>query len=275
MNKLDRKLWCCGANPNVKTLSHQLTFERRIVVTEDPSLHLVVSENRIIYIKPLPAYLCSHAFWEHLLDPQITDVSSEERSRVAATSLGFLRTYASLITHRSDYAIAIQTGLLPPCENMTFESLVTFTSAFAALPSTAVSPRWRYGEMHLDALNFYSGLFLRRYHFNRFESNHGVYFQRFFPVTLFLFAIFSVILNAMQVILTGRQMREGDNPSPGLKKVMRVFEWFGTEVIGWALAFGLLFLVWWIGMAVLEGWKMSGVKKGFVKRWKEDGKVEA
>ncbi|OAG00892.1 uncharacterized protein CC84DRAFT_1168111 [Paraphaeosphaeria sporulosa] len=52
LNKLNRRLWNCGANPYVKTLSHQLTFERRIVVTEDPSLHL-----------------CSYAFWEHMLDP--------------------------------------------------------------------------------------------------------------------------------------------------------------------------------------------------------------
>lgn len=276
LNKLDCRLWNCGANPNVKTLSYQLTFERRIVVTEDPSLHLVLSENRIIYIKPLPAYLCSYAFWEHLLDPTNPEISPEERNRVTATSLGFVSTYASLITHRSDYAIAIRNGLLPPCDTMTFESLIAFTSAFATLPSTAISPRWRYGELLLDALNFHSGLFLHRYHFNRFESNHGVYFQRFFPVTLFLFASFSVILNAMQVILTGRQMRLGSaSPSPGLKRTLGIIEWFGTEVIGWALAFGGLLLVWWITMAVLEGCKMRGVKREFKKRWKEERKADA
>ncbi|KAF2450329.1 hypothetical protein P171DRAFT_138334 [Karstenula rhodostoma CBS 690.94] len=170
LNKFDRRLWNCGANPNIKTLSHQPTFERRIVVTEDSSLHLVLSENRIIYVKPLPAYLCSYAFWEHLLDPENPDISPEERNRVTTTSLGFVRIYASLITHHADYAIAIRNGLLPPCDNLTFEPLITFTSGFAALPSTATSPRWCYGELLLGALNFHSGLFLHRYHFNRFES---------------------------------------------------------------------------------------------------------
>ena len=36
MNKLDRKLWWAGGNPTIKTLSQQLSFERHIVVTEDP-----------------------------------------------------------------------------------------------------------------------------------------------------------------------------------------------------------------------------------------------
>lgn len=149
-------------------------------------------------------------------------------------------------------------------------------STFTAFPFTALSPRWRYGELLLDALNFHSGIYLHRYHFNRFESNHGVYFQRFFPVTLFLFASFSVILNAMQVILTGRQMRLGtESPSRGLKRTMGIFEWFGTEVIGWALAFGLLFLVWWITMAMLEGWKMRGVKEEYKKRWKGEERSSA
>ncbi|KAJ4354301.1 uncharacterized protein N0V89_006035 [Didymosphaeria variabile] len=276
LNKLNHKLWWCGANPIVKTLSHQLTFERRIVVTEDPSLHLVLSENRIIYIKPLPAYLCSHAFWEYLLDPRNHSISPEERARLTSTSLGFLRTYAQLITHRSDHTIALCHGLLPQGDTVTFESLVAFTSAFTALPFTAVSPRWRYGELLLEALNFHSGLFLHRYHFNRFESNYGVYFQRFFPVTLFLFASFSVILSAMQVILTGRQMRLGsEGPSQRMKKLISIFEWFGTEAIGWALALGLMFLVWWIVMATLEGWKMRGVKEQHKKIWKGDERSSA
>lgn len=275
LNKLNQKLWWCGANPHVKTLSHQLTFERRIVVTEDPSLHLVISENRIIYIKPLPAYLCSHAYWRHLLDNTNRTINPEERQRLTSSSLGFLRTYSQLITHRSDYAIALRNNLLPPCDAMTFESLIGFTSSFSDLPSTAVSPRWRYGELLLDTLNFYSGIFLRHYHFNRFESNYGVYFQRFFPVTLFLFASFSVILSAMQVILTGRQMMDGENQGKGMRKIMGLFEWFGTEVIAWALVVGLLFVVWWITMAALEGRKMIKVKKELSKRWKTEARVEA
>lgn len=275
LNKLNLKLWWCGANPIVKSLTHQLTFERRIVVTESPSLHLVLSENRIVYLKPLPAYLCSHAFWEAILDPTTRNVVPEDRTRLIATSLGFLQTYTKLITHRSDFTLAMEHHLLPLSPGLTFESFVAFTSAFKDIPACSVSPRWRYGELLLDTLNFHSGLFLRRYHFNRFEHNHGVYFQRFFPVTLFLFASFSVILSAMQVILTGRQMMGEEGVGKGFKRTMGIFEWFGVEVIGWAVAFSGMFLVWWIGMAGLEGWKMRGLRRRVARGWKEEEKARA
>jgi len=83
---------------------------------------------------------------------------------------------------------------------------MTFIEAFSHIPDKDISARWRYGELLLDSLNMQSGISFRRYHFNRFESNYGIYFKRFFHVTLFLFTSFNVILNAIQGILTGCTM---------------------------------------------------------------------
>jgi hypothetical protein len=63
--------------------------------------------------------------------------------------------------------------------------------------------------------------------------------------------------------------------SPGLKKVMGMIDWFRTEVIGWARTLEVIFLMWWIVMAVLEAWKMKGTRENSKKRWNEDRKVEA
>ncbi|KAF2684049.1 hypothetical protein K458DRAFT_245585, partial [Lentithecium fluviatile CBS 122367] len=205
MNKLDEKLWWAAPNPDIKSLSRQLTFDRRIVITEDASLHLLWMDN-IIYIKPLPAYITSHAFWQYLVDPSNDAVNSEERERLIATSLGFLRTYASLIQHRSDFNIACRHDLLSSFPTTTFEAFTKFIIPFSNLPYKSISPRWRYGELNLDALNFHSMIHLHRWHLNRFESNYAAYFQRFFPTVLFMYALFSVILSAMQVITGGRQL---------------------------------------------------------------------
>jgi hypothetical protein len=121
-----------------------------------------------------------------------------------ATSLGFLTTYAALIQWRSDFNLARRHDLLASFPDLTFEAFVAFVSTFNDVPSGAMSSRWRYGLIPLDALNFHSALRLRRWHLNRFESRYGAYFSRLFPVVLFVFAVFSVMLSAMQVILAAK-----------------------------------------------------------------------
>ncbi|PSN70838.1 hypothetical protein BS50DRAFT_470234, partial [Corynespora cassiicola Philippines] len=184
----------------VKSLSTQLVLNRRIVLTEDPSLHLLWADD-ILLLKPLPAYLCSHAFWESILDPANPALSTEQRAALLATARGFLRSYAHLIQHRSDFALARQTGLLASFPTTSFEDLATFLAGFADVPDESVSMRFRFGLLNLDALNFHSVLRRRRWHLNRYEHRYAAYFQRFFPVMLFMFALFSVMLSAMQVIV--------------------------------------------------------------------------
>ncbi|KAF2623248.1 hypothetical protein BU25DRAFT_319798, partial [Macroventuria anomochaeta] len=199
LNHLGEKLWWAGPCPEIVSLTQQLVLDRRIQVTEDPAVHCLWVEG-LVYLKPLPSYLTSYAFWEYLYDVSIDQTSLEERKRLKATALGFLRTYARLIQRRSDFNLARRSDLLP-LGSTTFEAFVAFITAFDTVPDQAVSSRWRFGLLQLDALNFHSALHLRRWHLNRFESRYTAYFERFFPVVLFIFALFSVALSAMQVIL--------------------------------------------------------------------------
>jgi hypothetical protein len=267
LNQLGEKLWWTGPSPDIVSLSQHLVLDRRIQVTEDPSLHCLWTDG-IIYLKPLPSYLASHAFWEYLNDIPSDQASLEKLERLRATSLGYLRTYARLIQRRSDFNLARRNDLLSSCSSVTFEDFIAFISCFDSVPDKVVSARWRFGLLQLDALNFHSALHLRRWHLNRFESRYAAYFQRFFPVVLFLFALFSVALSAMQVILGARQLWDTDNK--GLKKVLGIFVWFATESIGWSIAFGLLFFMWWICISSVETWKRRKMMKRTQKNFKNE-----
>jgi hypothetical protein len=263
MNKLGQKLLWAGPSMRVNSLSKQLTIGRNVRVSEDASLHCVWSED-ILYLKPLPLYLCSTAFWECILDPANDGISPEERDRLRATSLGFLRSYAKLIQRRSDFEIARKHNLLGSFDNIGFDEFVRFIMSFDLQPDNAVSIRWQMGELNLDALNFYSVILLHHWHLHRYESRYGAYFQRFFPVVLFMFALFSVTLSAMQVILGAQSLKETDNK--GLKRTIGLFIWFGTEAIGWSIAFAAVFVIWWIVISSNEAWKRRRLQKGWKRQ---------
>jgi hypothetical protein len=267
LNHLGEKLWWVGPTPEIKSLSGQVTLERKICITEDPSMHCIWTEN-IIFLKPIPAYLCSFAFWEYMLDASNSSVEPDEREKLNATALGFLRTYARLVQRRSDFTLAVRLELLP--SNVDFESFIQFIKSFDAVPDRDISIRWRFGELTLAALNFHSLIHLRRYHLSRYESRYSAYFQQFFPVVLFIFALFSVALSAMQVILGAQQLKNTENEK--LKTTLGSFIWFGNEAIGWAIAFGAVFVIWWIGISSGEAWKRHRMRKRMCKRLK--GEVE-
>jgi hypothetical protein len=267
LNKFGTKMWWADPTPDIVTLSQHSVLERKIQVTEDPSVHLLWTEG-LIFVKPLPKYLASYAYWEFILDPTNTEIANDDREKLKATALGFVRTYASLVRRRSDFNLARRHDLLGSFGNTTFEAFVAFISSFDGIPDRDISSRWRYGVLNLDALNFHSGIHLRRWHLNRFESRYGTYFSRFFPVVLFIFAIFSVILSAMQVITGARQLWDTDNE--GLKRTLGIMEWASTEAIGWSLGFGVCFLIWFIWMCTAEAVKRRRMQHLIKKRLKKE-----
>jgi hypothetical protein len=269
LNTLGEKLWWVGPTPELKSLSEQMTLERNICITEDPNMHCIWTENTS-FLKPIPAYLCSFAFWEYLLDPLNDGGDEEERERLRATALGFLRTYARLVQRRSDFNIAVRNDLVPA--KVEFEEFIRFISSFDNIPDSQISIRWRFGELILDALNFHSLIHLRKYHLNRYESRYGPYFQRFFPVVLFMFALFSVALSAMQVILGAHQLKE-ESQDKGLRRTTGIFIWFGTEAIAWSVAFGAVFVIWWVCISGGEAWKRRKVQRRMKRKLKEDGEA--
>ena len=81
-----------------------------IVVAEEPKLHLVWTDDRI-FVKPLPQYLTSNAFWRDYLGD---GAGATMRGCLAPTrkaALGYFRTWFHLIKSESDFRIAQEASL--------------------------------------------------------------------------------------------------------------------------------------------------------------------
>lgn len=195
------RLWIMTtfSSGNINPLHRQRVKGREIVVTEEPRLHLVWIHDRI-FIKPLPQYLLSHAFWKIYIEKGL---SQPEHLCKAAT--GFLRTYRYLIQHESDFHIAQQDHLRLIPKNVDWPSFCRLISELSNIEDSAVSNRYCYGELRLTRLNFYAPFLLGKFHFEQVHGQYGDFFGRLFRPILFVFAVVSTILNSMQVALAADQ----------------------------------------------------------------------
>ena len=91
----------------ISALTHQIVRGREIIVTEKPELHLVWIYDRV-YIKPLPKYLLSHAFWTFYLTERDPSRDASARQEISKAAVGVLRSYAYLIRHKSDIFLAVE-----------------------------------------------------------------------------------------------------------------------------------------------------------------------
>ncbi|KAK4888575.1 hypothetical protein LTR27_012527 [Elasticomyces elasticus] len=190
---------------NITPLHRQVLRGRRIVPMEDPDLHMVWTRHQI-FLKPLPAYLLSYAFWQEYLSIPGRASVDQTQSYVQA-SCGLLRSYAYLIRHWSDFAIAQreELGLIPKAIN--YDQFCRFIAAFEHLDADRVSPRYKlFGEIRLSRTNFLVKILFRSWAFRETTSDYLDYFERFFGPLLFVFAVFSMLLNAMQVTLAAESL---------------------------------------------------------------------
>lgn len=160
-----------------------------------------------VFIKPLPRYLLSYAFWtEYLLseESQLGGRSSEDREtyiKIRKSALGLLRTYYYLIQHESDFEIARNQDarLLP--SDVSWAEFCNFSKDFEDISDDSVSDRYHYGELRLTRLNVYSKILLWKFQYERVHGQYGAFFARFYGPLLFIFGITSIVLSAMQVEL--------------------------------------------------------------------------
>ncbi|THX88878.1 hypothetical protein D6D08_03931 [Aureobasidium pullulans] len=164
-----RHLWLLSTHSaaNITPLHRQSLRGRKIVVMEDPGLHLVWRHD-CIYIKPVPKYLLSHVFWNDFLMVEPTAMPSD-RCKIVAAALGFLRSYFYLIQHESDLRIAQREQLQLVPKTVTWEKFCSFSDSFGAISDDEVSERYQYGELRLTRLNLWGsggGFQLRPWHPN-------------------------------------------------------------------------------------------------------------
>jgi len=219
LNTLAPHLWLVAtqSSSSISPLHKQKILGREIILTDTTDLHLIWHYSRI-FLKPLPRYLLSHAFWRFLCSPSPSSSSqpqSGSASGSASTSdqevllpsiIGFVRSYSYLIQSETDFRLAQSHHLVP--SEINFESFSRFIKRFRELPDDMASPRFHFGELRLTRLNFWSGVFLRQRHYFNVARQYETYFERFFAPLLFAFGTLSVVLSAMQVALAAVAMAE-------------------------------------------------------------------
>lgn len=200
LDALHHHLWLAGLPVPARSLSRQRLMGRTILLTERTDEHLVWHDGEI-FLKPLPEYLLCHSFWEHHL--------CERGSKVRASAAGLLLSYAWLIQHRSDFAIARETTLLPG--GFDFSAWTGFLTEFVSnmdLQTMAqVDHRYKFGELRLSRLNSLTQL--RKLVFGQagsfsgghmnFPKRYTTFFETRFGWLLAAFAYISVILSTLQV----------------------------------------------------------------------------
>ncbi|KAL2143403.1 hypothetical protein VTI28DRAFT_10457 [Corynascus sepedonium] len=152
LDKMFPYLWLVAtqSSSHISALHEQRVRGREVIISENPELHLVWADNRV-FIKPLPLYLLSHAFWQAYLTPMATTfpavaktpllipgtTTQDNQEDILRSALGFMRTYYYLIRHESDFRLAQDLQLLPASVMLRQPSTssLTFTASTTSLVS--------------------------------------------------------------------------------------------------------------------------------------------
>ena len=195
MDKIYKYLGKAGRRQEYRTLHEQHIYDRKIIITESPCLHLVLKNNTTIFIQPLTPCLTNYSFFKnHIL-------KDEKLYRLAC---GFLYSYTKLIKFQSDFRIARATGLIP--NDWEWKAFEKFRFSLLSHPSLGqnIHRRYNYGELRLGPLNNAFMISTER----KGEPYHGcddvlteASVIRLAGILAFVFAFNSLILSSMQVAL--------------------------------------------------------------------------
>jgi hypothetical protein len=205
---------------HISALHHQAARGREIILVENPQLHLVWKYDKI-FVKPIPSYLLSSAFWQYL-------VIQPGAGKIQNAAIGFMRSYSYLIQYEIDFNLAKDKGLIPKSDginDITWDAFAYLITTFDRYKDVHVSPRYSYGELRLTRLNFYSRILLGKLTFHHVDAQWGGYLNQFIVPVLTIFAVTSVILNAMQVTISVQSTRDLDK---GWGVFVGVSEWFAV-----------------------------------------------
>lgn len=246
LDRLAPHLWLVATQDptHVTSLTQQIVRGRRIVVTEDPELHLVWIQDRV-FIKPLPKIFLSYDFWEHYLMNDHSPISHpSHRLAVARAARGFLRTYSCLIRRKFDLRLAQHDShpLVP--RGIHFAPLIRLLATVGRTSSDSdISPRYHYGELRLSRLNFWTKIFLHDSRFAKVHWQYGAYLAQHYTPVLVVFGFLSVILSAMQVGLGAASFyAQGSDFVRGFSQASKGFAVFALTII--CVCFMYLFALW-------------------------------
>ncbi|KAL2119079.1 hypothetical protein VTJ04DRAFT_6039 [Mycothermus thermophilus] len=191
---------------HIMPLHHQKTHAREVKVAEHPGLHLVWFYE-VIFIKPIPTYFYSQTFWTYL--------ENADKDLYHAC-LGFMRSYYSLIQFSLDYDEACKLKLIPTKDGTadgplpTYEEWCEFIEPFARVGDKHVTRRYHYGELRLTRLNRAALIFRGNLAYFHIYPQWGSFLEHTLAPIITIFAVASIVLNAMQVSLATMEVRGDD-----------------------------------------------------------------
>ncbi|KAJ3776180.1 hypothetical protein FB446DRAFT_722183 [Lentinula raphanica] len=222
LNDIHKYLWIAGWNESIHPLHWHLMVRRNVIITEDPDMHLVCTD-WAIFVKPLPIYLLDY-------DNYLQHISNYDSLSLAAR--GFLRSYARLVVHESDFLLAQKHNLLPP--SMKWLDWTWLARELALISTASVDKRFRYGELRLSRLNLIYRVWRGRLMYFRLHRSYTAYFVDQYKGSLVLFAYTTVIHAALQTMLSA----EGTESS-SLEVLSQLSFWFGAMTISFVLVSAL------------------------------------
>ncbi|KAF1937379.1 hypothetical protein EJ02DRAFT_385752 [Clathrospora elynae] len=260
LNDIHSWLWTAGRPMPPRELHHQKLLGREIVVTERMDMHLVWCKTRI-FVKPLPRFLLESRFWtDHLSckeecncllgSPHGSGNDAEcAEAQLKKCALGFLMSYAALISHESDFFIAQEAHLLS--DQTSWMHWKVFVKEILEHDSIydRVNKRYIYGELRLNRLNTVYRLTGRAV-FRGYQSEYNQYssfFQENFTWLASVLAYMVIVLTAMQVGLATRAL-EGNEAFQTASYGFTVFAIVGSLAVVMILfiVFLVLFIYNWI-----------------------------
>ncbi|KAM6513966.1 hypothetical protein FALCPG4_015152 [Fusarium falciforme] len=212
LNKIITWLWVAGRPMPPRPLHHQILVNREIFITEQMDMHLVWAAGRI-FLKPLPRFLLEPQFWRLFLccrpgctcsNDELVDIQDDGQGCAQRVlwkcAMGFLFSYAALIRHEGDFAIAQEKRLLPAeVKWAVWRTLVKELDTEHIYSD--IAPRFVYGELRLSRLNKIYRLsqrqLLRGYVLQ--WDQYGSFFRDNFTWLASATVYIAIVLTAMQV----------------------------------------------------------------------------
>ncbi|KAK3898053.1 hypothetical protein C8A05DRAFT_19295 [Staphylotrichum tortipilum] len=217
-----KHLWFAGAARPAMPLHLHVARGREIVVLDQMHMHLLStndSEGRL-FVKPVPRFLLSLKFCQENLqcppgcpcpDPPVTTTC---RGIPRSVALGFLYTYACLISSKTDFHLANEKRLLPrndhndePISWPSWKTLARELLHTHAHDPSIFHPRFHRAELRLSRLNTISRLITSR-PYARSHHSYGNFFRHNLAWTAAATVFVALVLTAMQVGLATDRLQE-------------------------------------------------------------------
>jgi hypothetical protein len=159
-----KHLWFAGAERPATPLHFHVAMGREIAIADRMDLHLLWANNGRIFVKPVPHFLLDPAFCRSNLQcPNgggcYNPPAGTCRGIARKLALGFLYTYACLISSESDFHIAKKTRLLPrnedgaPIQGADWKSLARGLLRMHERDPDVAHPRFLRAELRLSRIN--------------------------------------------------------------------------------------------------------------------------